>query len=153
MVKITDSDTAPNVFLHGMHKSAFPIAVAHKEGRASFKAASDESASDLVRSGRVPVRYVDNGSLEPTESYPANPNGSPAGIAAVSSSDGRYVYILSLCSGSRFVNRYPRVLSIMPHPERSTLFASWVPDGKKEDWGDTLPWQRLFYSARRWVSI
>ena len=88
MVKITDSDTAPNVFLHGMQKSAFPIPVAHKEGRASFKEFS-ESAMDLVDSGRVPVRYVDNDTLEATESYPANPNGSPLGIAAVSSSDGR----------------------------------------------------------------
>lgn len=70
-----------------MHKSAFPIPVAHKEGRASFKASS--SARDLVDSGRVPIRYVDNGTLEPTERYPANPNGSPLGIAAVSSSDGR----------------------------------------------------------------
>lgn len=89
MVKITDSDTAPNVFLHGMHQSAFPIAVAHKEGRASFKASPSSSAGDLVKSGRVPVRYVDNGTLEPTEKYPANPNGSPLGIAAVSSGDGR----------------------------------------------------------------
>ena len=46
-----------------------------------------------------------------------------------------------------------RVLALMPHPERSTLFASWVPEGKAAEWGQTLPWQRLFYSARRWVSI
>lgn len=89
MVKISDSATAPNVFLHGMHQSAFPIAVAHKEGRAVFKASSSSSAGDLVKSGRVPVRYVDNATLEPTVSYPANPNGSPLGVAAVSSSDGR----------------------------------------------------------------
>ena len=87
MVKITDSDTAPNVFLHGMHNSALPIAVAHREGRASFKAPS--SAQKLVDSGRVAIRYVDNGTLEPTEKYPANPNGSPLGVAGVSSSDGR----------------------------------------------------------------
>ena len=87
MVKITDSDTAPNVFLHGMHNSALPIAVAHGEGRSSFKAPS--SARQLVASGRVAVRYVDNGTLEPTEKYPANPNGSPLGIAGISSSDGR----------------------------------------------------------------
>ena len=89
MVKITDSDTAPNVFLHGMHKSAFPIPVAHKEGRACFKTSSSSSARGLVDSGRVPIRYVDNGTMEPTETYPANPNGSPLGIAAVSSRDGR----------------------------------------------------------------
>lgn len=51
------------------------------------------------------------------------------------------------------VDMKSRVLAIMPHPERSTLFASWAPEGKAAEWGQTLPWQRLFYSARRWVSI
>ncbi len=87
MVKITDSDTAPNVFLHGMQNSSFPIAVAHREGRASFKAPS--SPQQLVASRRVALRYVENVTLDPTEKYPANPNGSPLGIAGVSSSDGR----------------------------------------------------------------
>lgn len=87
MVKITDSDTAPNVFLHGMQDSALPIAVAHREGRSSFKAPS--SARQMVASGRAAMRYVDNGTLESTEKYPANPNGSPLGIAGVSSTDGR----------------------------------------------------------------
>ena len=87
MVKITDSDTAPNVFLHGMQNSALPIAVAHREGRARVKAPS--TPQQLVASRRVAMRYVDNGTLEPTEKYPANPNGSPLGIAAVSSTDGR----------------------------------------------------------------
>ena len=89
MVKITDSDIAPSVFLHGMHGSTLPIAVAHREGRASFKAPS--SAQQLVASGRVVIRYVDNATLESTERYPANPNGSPLGIGGVSSADGRYV--------------------------------------------------------------
>lgn len=87
MVKITDSSTAPSVFLHGMHNSALPIAVAHGEGRAKFKASS--SAQQLIASGRAAIRYVDNTALEPTERYPANPNGSPLGIAGVSSSNGR----------------------------------------------------------------
>lgn len=66
---------------------------------------------------------------------------------------GRLTHFLASVQCKLCVNRYSRALAIMPHPERSTLFASWVPDGKKEEWGDTLPWQRLFYSARRWVSV
>ena len=88
MVKITDSAT-PNVFLHGMHNSALPIAVAHKEGRAAFK--THRSAQDLVAKGHVALTYVDNVNLQPTETYPANPNGSPLGIAGISGSDGRRV--------------------------------------------------------------
>lgn len=87
MVRITDSPTRPNVFLHGMHNSVLPIPVAHQEGRASFKPPS--TAQDLVASGQVALQYVDNGTLEPTETYPANPNGSALGVAGVSSSDGR----------------------------------------------------------------
>ena len=45
------------------------------------------------------MRFVDNGTLEPTDKYPANPNGSPLGIAAVSSQDGRYVLTRFLLSG------------------------------------------------------
>ena len=87
MVKVKDSTTTPSVFLHGMNNSAFPISVAHKEGRAVFK--THRSAQDLVAKGQVALTYVDNTSLQPTETYPANPNGSPLGIAGISGSDGR----------------------------------------------------------------
>ena len=62
--------------------------------------------------------------------YPANPNGSPAGIAAVTSSDGR-------------------VLLTMPHPERSFRVAqnSWYP----RDAGEFSGWMRMFRNARRFV--
>lgn len=124
----------PSVFLHGMHGSALPIAVAHGEGRASF-AASAAPLDDAL----VPLRYVDNETLRPTERYPANPNGSPGGVAGVRSRDGR-------------------VLALMPHPERTVLggVGSWIPEeglegSGKEGWGEVGPWGRLFFSARRWV--
>ncbi len=96
---------------------------------------------------------MDNTTLEPTGKYPANPNGSPLGIAGISSNDGRYVTRDTCVAQAASTNGRERVLAIMPHPERSTLFASWIPDGKKEEWGGVLPWQRLFYSARRWISM
>ena len=150
MVKITDSPTTPNVFLHGMHGSALPIAVAHQQGRASFKAPM--TSQGLVAKDQVALQYVDNAALEPTEMYPANPNGSPLGIAGISACDGRSVAhaLYSFTAQSLMIDR---VLAMLPHPERSTLFSSFVPPGKAGEWGQTLPWQRLFYSARRWVSI
>jgi phosphoribosylformylglycinamidine synthase len=64
------------------------------------------------------------------ERYPANPNGSPEGIAGLTTVDGR-------------------VTIMMPHPERvfRTVQNSWHPD----DWGADSPWMRLFRNARRWV--
>merc|ERR1712129_175926 len=49
----------------------------------------------------APLRYVDD-NAETTEAYPFNPNGSPQGIAALCSDDGRH-------------------LAMMPHPERAFL--------------------------------
>ena len=79
-----------------------------------------------MRKGKVALRYVDNYGRA-TETYPANPNGSPGGICGVTSEDGR-------------------VTIMMPHPERvaRSLLNSWHPQG----WGEDGPWMRLFRNAR-----
>ncbi|MFZ1536073.1 MAG: phosphoribosylformylglycinamidine synthase [Chromatiaceae bacterium] len=115
----------PSILLAGMAGSRMPIAVAHGEGRAEFR------DGDHLRSAgnRVVVRYVENvGGI--AERYPANPNGSPLGIAGLTNRDGR-------------------VTIMMPHPERvfRAVQHSWHPDG----WGDDGPWMRLFRNARAWV--
>ena len=93
MVEVLDNPSAPSVFLHGMKGSKLPIAVSHGEGRASFPNHQDQNlaAQDLLEKKMVSLRYLDN-RLEPTEAYPANPNGSPLGIAGLTSNDGRCVY-------------------------------------------------------------
>ncbi len=131
MVKIQDDKENPSVFLHGMDGSSFPIVVSHGEGRATFTLPT--AASDLVARGGAPVRYTDNYGKYTTQ-YPANPNGSPEGIAGVRSKDGR-------------------VLAMMPHPERTIMrdVGSYIPEGSSEEWGEYGPWVRMFKSARRWV--
>ena len=135
MVKISDPPSSPNpsVFFHGMHNSCLPIAVAHGEGRAKFEDGSPDAAVNLRNNNMVPLSYVSN-NLKPTQLYPFNPNGSPEAIAGVRSQDGR-------------------VLALMPHPERTIMsgIASWIPNGKAEEWGTEGPWARIFTSARRWV--
>ncbi|WP_295590906.1 phosphoribosylformylglycinamidine synthase [uncultured Lamprocystis sp.] len=114
-----------SVLLAGMAGSRIPIVVAHGEGRAEFRDAAHLAAA---RSSVV-VRYVENdGAVAAT--YPANPNGSPEGVAGLTSADGR-------------------VTIMMPHPERvfRTVQHSWRPD----DWGQDGPWLRLFRNARAWV--
>jgi phosphoribosylformylglycinamidine synthase len=65
-----------------------------------------------------------------TEQYPLNPNGSPLGMTALTTTTGR-------------------VTIMMPHPERvfRTAAMSWHP----ETWGEDSPWMKLFYNARAWV--
>ena len=80
-------------------------------------------------------RFVDNHGRV-TERYPANPNGSPSGITAVTTPDGR-------------------VTALMPHPERvfRTVQLSWYPRTSPRDTTreDDSPWMRVFHNARVWV--
>ncbi|MGH8130895.1 MAG: phosphoribosylformylglycinamidine synthase [Steroidobacteraceae bacterium] len=122
MVEIADSRS---VFFTGMAGSQLPIAVAHGEGRAEFRSAADERAAGAL----VAIRFVDNRGRVAAR-YPANPNGSPQGIAGLTSEDGR-------------------VTILMPHPERvlRSVQNSWCPAGAGEDSG----WMRIFRNARVWI--
>jgi phosphoribosylformylglycinamidine synthase len=116
-----------SVLLAGMAGSLLPIAVAHGEGRAEFADGSGLAAFES--SGRVAARWADSRG-EVASRYPENPNGSPAGIAAITSTDGRATLI-------------------MPHPERvfRAIQYSWRP----RDWSEDAPWMRLFRNARVFV--
>ena len=117
----------PSIFFDGMAGSRMPIAVSHGEGRTEFS--SDDAIDDANESGTVAMRYVDNyGHI--TETYPANPNGSPDGITALTTTDGR-------------------VTIMMPHPERvfRTVANSWHPN----EWQEDSPWVRMFRNARKFI--
>lgn len=114
---------SPSVFFTGMAGSRLPIAVAHGEGLADFGARGD------LATVRRAARFVD-GFGSPAETYPTNPNGSPEGLTAVTTTDGRFT-------------------AMMPHPERVARNAqlSWAPDGPE----GASPWMRMFRNARVWV--
>ena len=124
-VAMVEVQKSPSIFFSGMEGSKMPIAIAHGEGRAEFtidpKLAFDAQA--------VALCYVDNyGAL--TTNFPANPNGSPMGITALTNSDGRFTIM-------------------MPHPERCfrSQQNSWHPD----DWSEYGPWMRMFRNAKVWT--
>jgi phosphoribosylformylglycinamidine synthase len=118
---------SPSVLLAGMAGSLLPIAVSHGEGRAEFESAA--AAQACAASGLVGLRYL-NGDRSVAASYPANPSGTPFGIAALSNLDGR-------------------VTITMPHPERSYRYLqnSWRPRTARDYSG----WMRLFRNARRFL--
>ena len=120
MVEIMPSKS---VFLQGMEGSKIPVVVAHGEGRAEYRSDINEASNNAC------MRFVDRNS-EPTEVYPANPNGSPQGLTGFTNDDGRFTIM-------------------MPHPERifRTVQNSW----QSKDWGEDSPWMRLFRNARVWV--
>jgi phosphoribosylformylglycinamidine synthase len=125
-VALVKVEATPSLFFAGMQDSIFPIAIAHGEGRVEFANASDANTANR---SNVALRYVDS-AHQVTEAYPFNPNGSEAGIAALSSDDGRATII-------------------MPHPERvfRTVTNSWHP----KDWAEDAPTLRMFRNARKWL--
>lgn len=118
---------SPSIFFQGMAGARIAVPAAHGEGQAVFDTPAEAAA--VLQAGQVVARYIDNRG-NPTESYPANPNGSPLGIAALTSTDGR----ATIC---------------MPHPERvfRTVQNAWHPD----DWQENAPTMRMFQNARVWV--
>jgi phosphoribosylformylglycinamidine synthase len=73
------------------------------------------------------MRFVDHHG-QATEGYPFNPNGSPGGLTAVTTPDGRFT-------------------ALMPHPERvfRNVQMSWT-SGTADAFS---PWMRMFHNARR----
>ncbi|OUS09871.1 phosphoribosylformylglycinamidine synthase [Gammaproteobacteria bacterium 53_120_T64] len=126
-VALVKVEASPSIFLQGMAGSHMPVAIAHGEGRAEFT--SSQAFESLNTSGLAALRYIDN-DLNITQNYPANPNGSPAGIAGVTTADGR-------------------VTLMMPHPERvfRAVTNSWYPG----NWNEDGAWMRLFRNARVFV--
>ena len=73
------------------------------------------------------MRFVDHHG-HATEAYPLNPNGSPGGLTAVTTPDGRFT-------------------ALMPHPERvfRNVQMSWMPGDRSAH----SPWLRMFQNARK----
>jgi phosphoribosylformylglycinamidine synthase len=126
-LSLVEIQESPSLFFRGMAGSRLPVAVAHGEGR--VEPTDDGHLAAIEASGLVAARFVD-GRGAVAQRYPANPNGSPGGITALTTPDGRATIL-------------------MPHPERvfRSPLLSWHPDG----WGEDSPWMRMFRNARVWV--
>ncbi|MBH2020273.1 MAG: phosphoribosylformylglycinamidine synthase [Burkholderiales bacterium] len=120
MVEVLES---PSLFFAGMAGARLPIAVAHGEGYANFAYRGDASAALAA------MRFVDNHG-QPTDAYPANPNGSAGGLTAVTTADGRFT-------------------AMMPHPER--VFRNIQMSWNGLDKSGLSPWMQLWHNARNWV--
>ena len=106
-----------SVMLGSLSGTRIGVWVAHGEGRFDFP--YEEARY------RIAARYS-------YDSYPANPNGSQWGVAALTSADGRH-------------------LAMMPHPERSIFpwQCAHYPADRRQD--EVTLWMQAFVNARRWV--
>ena len=120
MVEVLES---PSLFFAGMAGARLPIAVAHGEGFANFKYRGNADKAIAA------MRFTDNAGSA-TQAYPFNPNGSPGGLTAVTTADGRFT-------------------AMMPHPER--VFRNIQMSWNALDANAHSPWMQLWHNARRWV--
>ena len=106
-----------SVMLHSLAGARLGIWISHGEGKFMLPMPEEHY--------NVAIRYS-------YDAYPANPNGSPNGIAAICSADGRH-------------------LAMMPHPERAIYPWNWAhyPSSRKHD--QITPWIEAFVNAAAWI--
>lgn len=121
-VRLRVATDSPCAFTRGASGAPLDVPARHGEGKIVF---GDPAAREhAIRSGLVPLQYVDAAGAA-TEDWPANPNGSLVGAAALCDATGR-------------------VFGVMPHPE-AFLYPQNHPDytgrrvaGDDRRWGDGL---------------
>ena len=107
-----------SIMLSSLAGTKLGVWVAHGEGK--FSLPYNEKEYHVI------AKYNYDG-------YPANPNGSPHGIAGVCSKNGRH-------------------LAMMPHPERAIFpwQCGYYPNDRKEN-DEVTPWMEAFVNARKWI--
>ena len=107
-----------SVMFGNLAGSKLGIWVAHGEGKFNLPEGAD--------SYNVVAQYN-------YRSYPANPNGSPRGIAGIASKDGRH-------------------LAMMPHLERAIFpwQCGFYPQARLAD--EVTPWIQAFVNAKNWIA-
>ena len=115
-VRLIFDAASPCVWTRGLDGMDLPA----RHGEGKFLAENEALLERLERDGQIAARYVDeNGS--PTENWPANPNGSPHGVAGVCDPSGR-------------------LFGMMPHPD-AFLYAFHHPRWERRQAEGDLPAQ------------
>jgi len=106
-----------SVMLQTLAGTRLGIWVAHGEGKFNL--------SKPIENYNIALQYS-------YDAYPGNPDGSPQGIAAICSDDGRH-------------------LAMMPHLERGIYPWNWpyYPASRKQD--QITPWVEAFVNAAKWI--
>ena len=120
-VRLAIDPDSPCVFTRGASGAVLEVPSRHGEGKI---VAPPQVRARIEAAKLVPLRYVDDGGA-PTQAWPANPNGSEGGWAAMCDASGR-------------------VFGVMPHPEAFLYpenhpdFTTWKQTGGAPRVGDGL---------------
>ena len=125
-VSLAVDPESPCVFTRGLTRLDLPVR--HGEGKL---VAAPETWERIRAAHQAPIAYVDPATGAATTEYPANPNGSPYGVAALTDPTGR-------------------LFGLMPHPEaflHGTNHPRWTREPRPEE-GDGLA---LFRNAVEFI--
>jgi len=93
-VKLKINRNSPSVFTKGIDYLELPI----RHGEGQFIPGDDSVLNRIIENNHITAQFVHPDTLQPTEEYPYNPNGSILGITSICDETGK-------------------ILGIMPHPE------------------------------------
>ena len=113
-VRLRVDPDSPCLWTHGLRDLDLPS----RHGEGKFLTASDAVADRLAAERLIPVRYADAYG-EPTEVWPANPNGSPDGVAGICDPSGR-------------------LFGLMPHPD-AYLYPFQHPQWSRRRYTGSIP--------------
>jgi phosphoribosylformylglycinamidine synthase len=128
LVNLRIPENTRAIMFSGMGGSILPAWSAHAEGSLFLPKNNHQM---LVKAGLVSAQYADE-TGKPTEAYPQNPSGSGAGIAGLSTLDGRHT-------------------AMMPHIERLSASNDHIPYRSKH-FGFLKPiWQYSIENMYEWL--
>jgi len=111
---------SPCIFTKGLERIELPVR--HGEGKVVV---GSDAVLESIQKGHAVLRYLDAENGEPTQDYPANPNGSVDSIAGICDASGR-------------------IFGLMPHPEAFLHYTNhprWTRESRQEE-GDGLAFFR-----------
>jgi len=130
-ITLKGNPDSPCVFTRDLGTIDLPV----RHGEGKIVISSPELTSAMNSAGLVPVRYV-TADGTPAEDFPANPNGSPGGMAGLCDPTGR-------------------VFGLMPHPEAyhsPWLHPLWPHQERAGTLPDEGPGLLFFRNARTWLA-
>lgn len=102
-VRLAFDKHSPCLWTRGLDDLELPA----RHGEGKFLAQDDALLARLERDGQIAARYADETGT-PTEAWPANPNGSPRGVAGVCDPSGRLFGIMPHPDAYLYAYHHPR---------------------------------------------
>lgn len=119
-VTLRANPKSPCIFTKNLTTLAMPV----RHGEGKLIPENEKTLERLVADNLIALQYVDPTTQEPTLTYPANPNGSPLGIAGLTDPKGQILGLMPHPEAFHHITNYPQWTRGMPKTPPGTLLFS-----------------------------